>query len=110
MIKKIKMDLPQEDWKSKLEADDNAFLLDVRTLQEFEAGHITNASLLDIYQSREFIEGIKSFDPSKNYYVYCRSGVRSGQACKLMNQIGISKTYNLLGGFMEWVGESSKTI
>ena len=85
------MDLSQEDWKSKLEADENAFLLDVRTLQEFQAGHITNASLLDIYQSREFIEGIKSFDPSQNYYVYCRTGVRSANSCKLMKELGYAK-------------------
>ena len=100
------MDLSQKDWKSKFEVDENAFLLDVRTLEEFKAGHITNAVLLDFRQAKEFIEGIQSFDSSKNYYVYCRSGMRSAQACKLMNQMGIYKTYNLLGGFMEWDGES----
>ena len=45
------MDLSQEEWKHKLENDDNAFLLDVRTLEEFEEGHIPNARLLDIRQA-----------------------------------------------------------
>jgi len=47
---------------------------------------------------------IQSMDAYKNYYVYCRSGARSAQACKIMGQIGIPTTYNLLGGFMEWDG------
>ncbi len=100
------MDLPQEEWKSNLEKDDNAFLLDVRTQEEYVEGHIPNASILNIYDSQVFVEGIKSLDTSKNYYVYCRSGVRSAQACQLMNQMGIEKTYNLLGGFIEWKGET----
>lgn len=101
------MDLSQEEWNNQFEADENAFLLDVRTLEEFEEGHIPNATLLDIRQAAAFMEGIQSLDPSKNYYVYCRSGARSAQACQLMNQLGIDTTYNLLGGFMEWEGASA---
>jgi rhodanese-related sulfurtransferase len=101
------MDLSQEEWKHKLENDDNAFLLDVRTPEEFEEGHIPNATLLDIRQAGSFMEGIQSMDSSKNYYVYCRSGARSAQACQLMGQMGMDTTYNLLGGFMEWDGASA---
>ena len=101
------MDLPQEEWKNNFEKDENAFLLDVRTLDEYEEGHIPNASLLDILQPKAFLEGIQYLDASKNYYVYCRSGGRSSQACQLMNQMGIDNTYNLMGGFMEWNWETS---
>ena len=101
------MDLSQEDWKNQFEADENSFLLDVRTSEEFEEGHIPNSTLLDIRKAAAFIEAIQSLDPSKNYYVYCRSGARSAQACQLINQIGIDTTYNLLGGFMEWEGAST---
>lgn len=101
------MDLSIEEWKKKIESDKNAFLLDVRTLEEFEEGHIPQATLLDIRQASNFIDGIKSLDVSKNYYVYCRSGLRSAQACQLMNHYGLKTTYNLLGGFMEWDRESS---
>ena len=96
------MDLSQEEWKKKIKSDENRFLLDVRTLVEFQEGHIPNAELIDILQAENFLESIKSLDPKKNYYVYCRSGARSSQACQLMNQTGIFTTYNLLGGFMEW--------
>ena len=96
------MDLPQEEWKNNFEKDENAFLLDVRTLDEYEEGHIPNASLLDILQPQAFLEEIQYLDASKNYYVYCRSGGRRRQARQLMNQLGIHNTYNLIGGFMEW--------
>lgn len=101
------MDLSQEEWKNKFEQDENAYLLDVRTSEEFEAGHIPNADLLDIHQSQNFVEGIQSMDASKNYFVYCRSGARSAKACQVMNQMGIENTYNLLGGFMEWEGDTA---
>ena len=101
------MDLSQEDWKSEFESDKNAFLLDVRTPDEFEAGHIPDATLLNINDPQSFIEGIKTLDLTKNYYVYCRSGARSAKACQVMNQIGIEVTKNLLGGFMEWEGETA---
>ena len=96
------MNLSQEEWKKKIRSDENAFLLDVRTLEEFQEGHISNAKLIDVLQAEDFLESIKSLDPKKNYYVYCRSGARSSQACQLMNQTGIFTTFNLLGGFMEW--------
>ena len=101
------MDLSLEEWKKKIESDNNAFLLDVRTAEEFEEGHIPQATLLDIRKASNFIDGIQSLDVSKNYYVYCKSGSRSAQACELMNHYGLKTTYNLLGGFMEWDRESS---
>jgi rhodanese-related sulfurtransferase len=53
------------------------------------------------------MEAAKQMDTSKNYYVYCRSGARSAQACAILNTLGFKKTYNLMGGFMEWRGEKT---
>jgi rhodanese-related sulfurtransferase len=44
-------------------------------------------------------------DKTKNYYVYCKAGGRSAQACIIMNQMGFENTFNLEGGFMNWNGE-----
>jgi rhodanese-related sulfurtransferase len=98
-------DLSQEEWAAKLDADDNAFILDVRTEVELEEGHIPNATNLDIYQGQGFIDELEKLDKTKNYYVYCRSGNRSGQACAIMNSIGFENAFNLAGGFMNWEGE-----
>ena len=101
-------DLSQEDWEEQLSKDDNAFILDVRTPEEIEEGYIPNAKNIDIYLGQEFLDELEKLDKSKNYYVYCRSGNRSGQACAIMNSIGIANTYNLDGGFMNWEGETTE--
>ena len=98
------MDLTQEAWTEQLKNDANAFILDVRTAEEVEEGFIPGATNIDIYMGQGFLDEIEKLDKSKNYYVYCRSGNRSGQACALMNQTGFGNAYNLLGGFNDWKG------
>lgn len=99
------MNLNQEEWRAQLAQDENAIVLDVRTPEEWAQGIIPDAVLLDIYQGPAFIEAVRQFDPSKSYYVYCKAGGRSQQACLLMHDLGFEKTYNLIGGMMEWDGD-----
>ena len=98
-------DLSQEEWKEQLVNDTNAVILDVRTDNEIAEGVIANAIHIDIYKGQDFINEIEDLDKSKNYYVYCRSGNRSGQACNIMEQLGFENTYNLEGGMLEWAGD-----
>jgi rhodanese-related sulfurtransferase len=99
------LNLTQEDWIKQLEKDNNSVVLDVRTQEEVNEGFIPNAIHIDIYKGQGFIYEVEELDKTKNYYVYCRSGGRSGQACSIMNQLGFENTYNLVGGFNEWRGE-----
>ncbi|WP_291869026.1 rhodanese-like domain-containing protein [Maribacter sp.] len=98
-------DLSQQEWEEQLTKDANAFVLDVRTSDEVEEGYIPNSTNIDIYLGQDFLTEIEKLDKTKNFYVYCRSGNRSGQACAIMNSIGIENAYNLVGGFMNWEGE-----
>ena len=99
------MNLTQEDWIAQLEADEDAVILDVRTEDECDEGIIPNAINIDIHKGQDFISEIEKLDKSKNYYVYCRSGARSGKACEIMNELGFDNAYNLLGGMLDWDGE-----
>ena len=99
------MNLSQNDWIFQLEADTNAVILDVRTEDECNEGIIPNAVMIDIYKGQGFIYQVEELDKSKNYYVYCKAGGRSAQACGVMNQLGFENTFNLEGGFMQWKGE-----
>lgn len=99
------MNLTQEDWVLQFEADENAVILDVRTEDEFNEGFIANAINIDIHRGQDFVNEIENLDKSKNYYVYCRSGMRSAKACEIMNQLGFENAYNLIGGITEWEGE-----
>ena len=99
-------DLSQQQWESQLLSDSNAVLIDVRTEDEFSEGYIPNAINIDVKEPQAFLDKINALDKTKNFYVYCRSGQRSTQACAVMNQMcDIPNTFNLIGGFMAWEGE-----
>ena len=98
-------DITQEEWQEKIANDPEAVILDVRSQEELDdGGYIPGTKHIDIRKGKEFVEEVKKLDTSKHYYVYCRSGARSGKACDIMEQLGFDITYNLLGGFMEWEG------
>jgi rhodanese-related sulfurtransferase len=99
------MNLSQEDWTNKLATDENAVILDVRTEEECAEGIIPNAIQNDIFKGQGFIYRLEELDKSKNYYVYCKAGSRSAQACAVMQQLGFETTFNLDGGFSHWQGE-----
>lgn len=98
------MDLQQDQWWNDFQNDENAVILDVRTEDEVSEGAIPGAIHHDFYQGQDFLNALGNLDKSKNYYVYCRSGNRSGQTCLLMNQLGFENTFNLIGGMNEWQG------
>ena len=98
------MNLSQEDWANQLESDPKGVVIDVRTEDEWNEGIIPNAVNMDIYQAQGFVYKVEELDKDKNYYVYCKAGGRSEQACRIMNQMGIKNTYNLSGGIMNWRG------
>lgn len=96
----------QTEWKALIEKDDNAVVIDVRTPNEWMEGVQENALLIDVMNPIKFEQTVKNLDKTKNYYVYCRSGQRSLRACNLLETLGIAKTYNLLGGMLEWQGKT----
>lgn len=99
------MDLNQTTWTNNLKDDSNAVILDVRTNDECLDGIIPNAINIDIFEGQGFIYKVEELDKTKNYYVYCKAGSRSAQACNVMNQLGFENTFNLVGGFMQWNGD-----
>lgn len=98
------MNLSKEDWSEQLKEDGNSIVLDVRTQEEVDMGIIPNALHIDIYKGQGFIDDVEKLDKTKNYYVYCRSGARSGQACAILNELGFENAYNLEGGYNAWIG------
>lgn len=96
-------DITVAEWKSLIATDDNAVVLDVRTQDEVDEGALENSNHIDIFMGQGFIDEVKKLDPEKNYYIYCRSGGRSAQACTILGQLGFENTYNMLGGYTAWV-------
>jgi rhodanese-related sulfurtransferase len=76
-------------------------VVDVRSPEDFKAGHITNALNYE-YNSPGFTIGISSLDKNKTYLVYCKTGHRSALAMDIMKKLGFSKVFCLFGGLDEW--------
>lgn len=98
--------ISQTEWRSFVANDENAAILDVRTPNECAEGIIENAIMINILEPQSFLQEIETLDKNKNYYIYCRSGARSAQACQVLDAKEFNNTYNLLGGIMEWDGET----
>ena len=82
-------------------AETGVITLDVRTPGEYAEGHLQNAQLID-FQSGNFENEILSLDKNATYAVYCRSGSRSGQAVKVMQDAGFTSVFNMNGGVIDW--------
>lgn len=79
-------------------------ILDVRSPNECAAGIVPNAKMINFMDRHRFSSEISKLDKQKHYLVYCRSGNRSGRACRMMESLGFGNTYNLQGGIMSWGG------
>ena len=66
-----------------------AAVIDVRTPEETSMGYLEGAQLFDI-QDSSFMDNLATLDPAADYYIYCRSGNRAGQAIQLMQQAGFT--------------------
>jgi|SRR6185437_2073691 len=97
-------DLSPDEFAKSMRAHPQAVLLDVRTAEEFEGGHLPGALNIDI-RGYDFHEQVETLDPAKAYFVYCRSGGRSSAACKFMVSKGFQECYNLVGGILAWEGD-----
>jgi rhodanese-related sulfurtransferase len=76
-----------------------AAVIDVRTPEETSLGYLEGAQLFDI-QNPSFMGNLATLDPAADYYVYCRSGNRAGQAIEIMQQSGFTgELFN--GGSLE---------
>ena len=78
-----------------MSASDFAAVIDVRTVEEWNSGHLDGAVLMGIADA-DFQQQLATLDPSADYYIYCRSGNRAGQAIQIMEQMGF--TGNLVNG------------
>ena len=87
----------------------DGIIIDVRTSQEFNSGHIIDATNIDFY-SDDFSDKLEIVRKDVPIYVYCRSGGRSSSAANKMEKLGFTKVYNLLGGIGSWQSEGYKTI
>jgi rhodanese-related sulfurtransferase len=87
----------------------SAAVIDVRTPAETSAGHLEGALLFDV-QDASFMANLETLDKSANYYVYCRSGNRSGQAIETMKANGFTGELRNGGALGNAAAETGITV
>ena len=85
----------------KLIDDKKYTVLDIRTIREFNAGHIKDALNIDWYQ-RTFEAEVQKLDKTKPILIYCHSGNRTGKAKFALLGMGFQEVYNLELGINDW--------
>lgn len=78
-----------------------ALVLDVRESQEFAAGHLPRARHIPLGELGRRLDEIAKFK-EKPVVVTCRSGARSGSACRTLRKAGFTNVHNLKGGIGAW--------
>lgn len=84
-------------------------LLDVRTADEFNAGHLDGAINIDFY-SPNVKDEFSKLDKDKTVYIYCRSGGRSGKSAAILKDLCFKDVKDMEGGYMAWSGKGYKTV
>lgn len=107
-IGKNQNDISIEELKNKIESD-NYILVDVRTFEEYNNGHLKGSINID-YFSDDFSHEISRLGLESPILVYCRSGNRSGKAMKIMYDLGFKEVKNLIGGYKSWISAENLII
>ncbi len=102
--KVVYKELEPAAFRQTLQQTPGAVLLDVRTAEEYEDGHLAQARNVD-YKRDDFRRQVGKLDKSKPYFVYCKAGVRSEKAADIMKELGFRQVYTLEGGIDEWEDE-----
>ena len=85
----------------KINKISTAPVIDVRSADEFEEGHLLYARNID-YTARDFEARIKLLKKDSAVFVYCQSGKRSHAAAEKMRRLGFKEVYELEGGLLKW--------
>ena len=89
-----------EEFEEKRKGKD-VVVLDVRTPEEFEAGHVPGATNLN-FRDEGFAAKVATLDKGKTYLVYCATGRRSTGATAKMKELGFGKLFNFTGSMAAW--------
>ena len=92
------------EFKKLLGENSNVQLIDVRTPEEFQEGHIPNSKNINLFDD-DFEKRLLKYNKSKPIFVYCEVGGRSGEAAALLSKSGYSNVYDLKGGMRAWKKE-----
>lgn len=93
--------------KELLDKGHDFIVLDVRTPEEFNSGHIEGAVNINVYDD-DFSGQVDQLDKDKTYIVHCAANVENGRSAKsigIMVDLGFKNIMSMDGGFTQWQSE-----
>lgn len=93
--------VPIQELKQVLDADEDVTVFDVRTPKEYEVAHIPGS--INISRGLlEFAVWAVASDQDEKIYVYCKSGARAALATKQLNELGYKNAVSITTGVVDW--------
>lgn len=89
--------------------NEEVVVLDVRTPDEWNKGHLEGATHINFYDDN-FEQEVAKLPKDKEYVVYCHSGGRSAKAVQMMKESGFEQVHNLQGGIIAWEKEGNEVV
>ncbi len=102
--KAVYMNINAQQAKEIMDTETGYVILDVRTQEEFDSGHVPGAILIPDYEIKEKAPQVLT-DKNQKILVYCRSGRRSKLACEELVNLGYTNLYEF-GGIIDWPYET----
>ena len=96
-----KIEVNSKQVSNMLQKDKNWIVLDVRTSDEFNSGHLKGAINIDVHKPDAFSK-IDKLNHNAHYIVHCRTSKRSEIVVRHMVQSGFKTVYQMMDGFTGW--------
>ena len=100
-------DITVEEAKSLIESNVSLIILDVRTPEEYDSGHIKEAILIPISE----LEGrLDELSKEEELLIYCRTGNRSTNSVNILKANGYTKIFHMNNGITAWIQAGYPTV
>ena len=90
-----------------MEQKTDLVILDVRTVGEFDEGHIMDAINIPVGEIADRLDELTKED---DLLVYCRTGNRSGSAVRILSDAGYTKVYHMHEGISVWIQQGHPVV
>jgi rhodanese-related sulfurtransferase len=94
----IPKEITPQELATRLNSGESLMIIDVREPQEWNEAHIEGAKHIQLGQ---LLERLDELDPTREMFMVCRSGSRSGLACEMLSERGFD-VVNMTGGLSAW--------
>jgi rhodanese-related sulfurtransferase len=100
-------DVTVEEAKSLVESNVSLIIVDVRTREEYDSGHIEGAILIPVSE----LEGrINELSKEEELLIYCRTGNRSSNSVNILKANGYTKIFHMNDGIIGWIQAGYPTV